>query len=163
MGHQSQVPNLGFYHLISSPCCSLSTYCLCCSYYRFSVLKHFQHCLLHTHFTTQPPSCFIQLYHSTVTVTVCSLDALLAHSNTHISQHFIEHHHSLLSLLQCAIWKHSWHCVTHTLFKASSAHVVPLFSCHLSDYCHASHSSSVLVRALRWVSCGHIPPLFFDL
>ena len=85
MGHQSQVPNLGFCHLISSPCCSLSIHCLCCSYYRFSVLKHFRHCLLHTHFTTQPPSRFTQ------------------------------HYHSLPSLLQFAVWKCSWHHVTHAL------------------------------------------------
>jgi hypothetical protein len=89
---------------------------------------------------------------STVMVTVCCLDALLAESNTHISQHFIGHHRPLLSPLQFAIWKHSCHCVTHALLKASSAIVVPLFSCHLSDHCHASHGSSFLVRVLRWTA-----------
>jgi hypothetical protein len=122
MGHQLQVPNLGFCHLISSPCCSLSTYWLCCSYYRFSVLKHFRHCLLHMHFTTQPPS------------------------------RFIRHYCSLPSLLQFAIWKHSRHRVTHMFFKASPARMVPLFSCHLSDHCHASHGSSFLVCILRWTA-----------
>jgi len=95
MGHQSQVPNLGFCHLICSPCCSLSTYCLCCSCYRFSVLKHFQHCLLHTHFTMQPPSCFVQLYHS------------------------------LLSLLQFAVWMHSWHSLTHAFHSTSFSTTTP--------------------------------------
>jgi uncharacterized membrane protein len=89
---------------------------------------------------------------SAITVTVCCLDAFLAQSNTRNSQHFIEHHHLPLSLLQFGIWKHSWHHVTHTLFKASSACVVPLFSCYLSDHCHASHGSSVLVCIVRWTA-----------
>ena len=91
LGHQSQVPNLGFCHLISSPCCSLSTYCLCYSCYRFSVLKRFRHCLPHTHFTAQPPTCSIQ------------------------------HYRSLPSLLQFAVWMRSWHSQRHTIHSSLSS------------------------------------------
>lgn len=86
---------------------------------RFSVSKHFWHCLSHTYFTSPPPSCFIW------------------------------HHRPLLSLLQFAVLKHFWHCPTYELLTVSAAHVVPLFSSHLSDCHHASHCPSDLNRVLR--------------
>ena len=150
--------NLEFCHTTSSPSRSLSSYCLCCSCYRFSVSEYFWHCLPHTDFTTQPPYCF--MWHH------CPLPSLLQfavwkhswHSLTHVNlttpppSHFIRHHCPLPSLLHFAIWKHSWHCVTHMLLRESAALVVPLFSCHLSDHHHASHGSSVLGHILHWTA-----------
>ena len=119
IGYQSEVPNLELYHTTPSPSCSLSTYCLCCSCYRFSVSKHVWHCLSHMYFTSPPPSCFIQ------------------------------RHHPLPSQLQFAVWKHFWHCPTYTLFTASAVHMVPLLSSCLSDRRHTPHCPSKLYRVLR--------------
>lgn len=83
-------------------------------------MKHFWHYLSHTYFTSPHPSRF-----------------------------FIWHHCPLSSLLQFTIWKHFWRCPTYTLFTASAAHVVPLFSSRLSDCRHASHCPSDIYRVLR--------------
>jgi hypothetical protein len=155
LGHQSQVPNLGFFRLISSPCCSLSTYCLCYSCYRFSVLKHFRHCHPHTDFTAQPPTCSIQHYRSLPSLLQFAVWMRSWHSQTRNSQHFIGHHRPQLSLLQFAIWKHSWHHVTHMLFKASSSSMVSFFPVTFL-------TTVMLLTALLSlsVSCAGLPKLW---
>jgi len=123
LGHQSQVPNLGFCHLISSPCCSLSTYCLCYSCYRFSVLKRFRHCLPHTHFTAQPPTCSIQ------------------------------HYRSLPSLLQFAVWMRSWHSQRHTIHSSLSSTTVTVTVCHLEALLAPCNTCSSKRHQPAWFLC----------